>query len=79
MRQTMPSLPAFCLLAAVVAPPANAQANANVDICAANDDSAFSPSQRIPACNVLIKAAKNAPKELAAALVNRGAANWSRS
>jgi tetratricopeptide (TPR) repeat protein len=42
----------------------------------ADDDSAFSPEQRIAACNTLIKAARNAPKEVADALVNRGRAAW---
>jgi hypothetical protein len=62
----MPSRVVLCLLAAS---PAGAQGNANAAVCAADDDSAFSPEQRIAACNALIQAARNAPKEVADALV----------
>src|SRR6202041_3861322 len=72
----MPPRVVLCLLAAVAASPAGAQGNANAAVCAADDDSAFSPEQRIAACNALIKAARNAPKEVADALVNRGQAAW---
>src|ERR1700735_2255708 len=72
----MPPRVVLCLLAAVAASPACAQGNANAAVCAADDDSAFSPEQRIAACNALIKAARNAPKEVADALVNRGQAAW---
>ena len=72
----MPFRVVLCLLAAVAASPAGAQGNANATVCAADDDSAFSPEQRIAACNALIKAARNAPKEVADALVNRGQAAW---
>lgn len=76
MRQAMPSLIAACLLTAVVPPAAVAQGNANADICAATDESSVMPEQRIGACNALIKASRKAPKDLAAALVNRGSAYW---
>ena len=72
MRHTMPSGVALCLLAAFAGSPAGAQGNANATVCAADDDSAFSPEQRIAACSALIKAARKAPKEVADALVNRG-------
>src|ERR1700729_1837873 len=72
----MPSRVVLCLLAAFAASPASAQGNANATVCAADDDSAFSPEQRIAACNALIKATRNAPKEVADALVNRGQAAW---
>ena len=74
--RSLPLLTAVCLLAAFAAPQAKAQTNPNADICAADDDSAYSPQQRIAACTALIEAAKDAPKELAAALVNRGAVYW---
>ncbi len=76
MRRTMPSRVVLCLLAAFAASPASAQGNANATVCAADDDSAFSPEQRIAACSALINAARNAPKEVADALVNRGQAAW---
>src|SRR5260370_35092292 len=76
MRYIMPSLAAFCLLVASAAQPANAQTNANVDICAAGDESAVSPPQRIAACTALIETVKDTPKGLAPALGNRGGANW---
>ena len=66
----------LCLLAAVAASPAGAQGDANATVCAADDDSAFSAEQRIAACDALIKAARNAPKAVADALVNRGQAAW---
>src|SRR6202161_1948682 len=66
----------LCLLAAVAASPACAQGNANATVCAADDDSAFSPEQRIAACDALIKAARSATKEVAEALVNRAQAAW---
>jgi tetratricopeptide (TPR) repeat protein len=72
----MPSRVVLFLLAAVAASPAGAQGDANAAVCAADDDSAFSPDQRIAACNALIKAARHAPKEVADALVNRGQAAW---
>ena len=75
MRCSMPLLATVCLLAAIAAP-AQAQSNANAEICAADDASAFSPEQRIAACTALIEAAKDKPQDLAAALVNRGAAYW---
>jgi tetratricopeptide (TPR) repeat protein len=57
--------------------PANAQSNANAEICAAADDSAHSPEQRVAACTALIDAAKDAPAAtLAPLLVKRGAAYW---
>jgi hypothetical protein len=40
----MPSRVVLCLLAAVAASPAGAQGDANAAVCAADDDSAFSPS-----------------------------------
>jgi tetratricopeptide (TPR) repeat protein len=75
MRCSMPLLATVCLLAAIAAP-AQAQSSANAEICAADDASAFSPEQRIAACTALIEAAKDKPQDLAAALVNRGAAYW---
>ena len=72
----MPSRVVLFLLAALAASPAAAQGDANAAVCATDDDSAFSPEQRIAACNALIKAARNAPKEVADALVNRGQAAW---
>jgi hypothetical protein len=72
----MPFRVVLFLPAAVAASPAAAQGNANAAVCAADDDSAFSPEQRIAACTALIKAARNAPKEVADALVNRGQAAW---
>ncbi len=76
MRRTPPSRLVLCLLAAFAASPAGAQGDANATVCAAEDDSAFSPEQRMAACDALIKAARNAPKEVAEALVNRGRAAW---
>ena len=76
MRHVIPLLAAVCLLSAFAAPEAMAQANANADICAAQDDSAFSPQQRVEACTAVIAAAKDTPKELSQVLVNRGAAYW---
>jgi tetratricopeptide (TPR) repeat protein len=76
MRDTMPSRVVFYLVAAFVASQAGAQGDANATVCAATDDSAFSPEQRIAACDALINAARNAPKEVADALVNRGQAAW---
>jgi hypothetical protein len=55
----MPSRVVLFLLAAVAASPAGAQGDANAAVCAADDDGAFSPEQRIAACNALIKAAGN--------------------
>jgi tetratricopeptide (TPR) repeat protein len=72
----MPSRVVLFLLAAVAASPAATQGDANAAVCAADDDSAFSPEQRIAACTALIKAARKAPKEVADALVNRGQAAW---
>src|ERR1700761_5684348 len=72
----MPSRVVLCLLAVVAASPVAAQGNANAAVCAADDDSAFSAEQRIAACDALIKAVRNAPKEVADALVNRGQAAW---
>ena len=76
MRTNLTFLASFCLIVAFAVPPVEAQPNANADICAADNDGAFSPPQRIAACTALIEATKDAPKELAAGLVNRGAAYW---
>ena len=76
MRRFLPSCAALCLLAALAASPARAQGDANATVCAADDDSAFSPEQRMAACDAVIKTAANAPKAVAAALVNRGRAAW---
>ncbi|MCC2109557.1 MAG: hypothetical protein KDJ40_19155, partial [Hyphomicrobiales bacterium] len=65
MRRLAPSLAAICLFAASAASPAHAQANARADICAADDDSAFAPEQRIASCTALIKSAKGAQKDRA--------------
>jgi tetratricopeptide (TPR) repeat protein len=75
MRTHLPLL-ASCLFVAFAVAPATAQPSPNADICAADVSSAFSPQQRIAACTALIDAAKDTPKELAAELVNRGAAYW---
>ena len=65
MRYTMRSRVGLFLLAVFAAWPANAQGNANAAVCAADDDSALSPEQRIAACTAVIKAARNTPKEVA--------------
>ena len=70
--RSLPFMTAVCLLAAFAAPGAKAQTSPNADICAAADDSAYSPEQRIAACTTLIETSKDQPSELAAALVNRG-------
>ena len=75
MRRLTTLLAALCLLAAAL-PPAKAQSTANADICAATDSSAVTPEQRIAACSALVEASKDAPVELSALLVNRGAAYW---
>lgn len=77
MRSIFPLLAAG-LLAALAAPPALAQANARAEICAASDDSAQSPSQRIAACTALIEAGKDGKddRELSRLLTNRGRAYW---
>ena len=72
MRRSMPLL-AVCFAAAFAAP-VLAQSSANNDICAADDDGAFSAEQRVAACTALIADAKDATP--AAAFVNRGRANW---
>ena len=69
------TLPAGRRRAAAV-PPAKAQSTANADICAATDGSAVTPEQRIAACTAMIETTKDAPVELSAILVNRGAAYW---
>jgi tetratricopeptide (TPR) repeat protein len=76
MHRNLSLLASFCLFVACAVPPVEAQPNPNADICAAADDGAFSPPQRVAACTALIEATKDAPKELAAALVNRGATFW---
>ena len=58
----MASRVVLCLLAALAAWPAAAQGNANATVCAADDDSAFSPEQRISACDALIKARETRPR-----------------
>jgi hypothetical protein len=70
--RSLPSLTAAYLLAAFAVSEVSAQTSPNADICAAGDDSAYSPEQRIAACTALIGASKNQPGELAAALVNCG-------
>ncbi len=75
MRRTL--FAAFATLAVLAAPQVQAQTGAKADICAAGDDSALSPEQRIAACTALIEDAKDAkPGELSKLLTNRGAANW---
>ncbi|MGH6665908.1 MAG: tetratricopeptide repeat protein, partial [Pseudolabrys sp.] len=74
MRHYLPLL-AICF-ATAIATPALAQTSANNDICAADNDSAFSPEQRVAACTAVIADAKDAPQALSAALVNRGNASW---
>jgi tetratricopeptide (TPR) repeat protein len=76
MRTSLPLLIVICLFVLAASPPAHAQANANADICAAENDSAFSPEQRIAACTALLGAAKDGSEEQVSALVNRGAAYW---
>ena len=70
--RSLPFITSACLLAAFAVPGAKAQVSPNTDICAAADDSAYSPEQRIAACTTLIETSKDQPSELAAALVNRG-------
>jgi len=72
MRRSMPLL-AVCFAVAFTVP-VLAQSSANSDICAADDDSAFSPEQRVAACTAVIADGKDAPP--ASAFVNRGRANW---
>ena len=60
--RSLPLLTAACLLAAFAAPEAKAQTSPNADICAADDDSAYSPEQRIAACTALIEASKDQPE-----------------
>src|SRR5690348_16748272 len=74
--RSLPLLTAAFLLVALAAPVAQAQLSPNADICAATDDSAYSPEQRIAACTALIEASKDQPAELVAALVNRGSAHY---
>lgn len=76
MRRSMPFVAALSVLAAFAALPAKAQPTANAEICGSGDESAVTPEQRIAACSVVIDASKDAPGELSAALVNRGAAYW---
>ena len=76
MHRNLSLLASFCLFVACAAAPVDAQPNPDSDICAAADDGAFSPPRRVAACTALIEASKDAPKELAAALVNRGATFW---
>src|SRR5947208_1753877 len=45
--RSLPLLTAVCLLAAFAAPQAKAETSPNADICAAADNSAYSPEQRI--------------------------------
>jgi tetratricopeptide (TPR) repeat protein len=53
-----------------------AQDNINSEICAATDEAAVSPQQRITACSALIDTLKDQRQPLAAALTNRGATYW---
>ncbi|HEX3439596.1 MAG TPA: tetratricopeptide repeat protein [Pseudolabrys sp.] len=76
MRYTVPLFAVACLFGAFWSPAAMAQSNANAGICAAGDDDAVSPEQRVAACTALIADAKDSPQALAAALVNRAAANF---
>src|SRR5262249_44079441 len=57
-------------LALLAATPARAQNRADAEICAASDDSATSPEQRIAACTTVIMAATD-DTMLVDALVNR--------
>src|ERR1700759_2468530 len=66
----------LCLLSVVTASPAWAQGDANASVCAAEDDSAFSAAQSMADGDAVIKAARNAPKPVADALVNRAQAAW---
>jgi tetratricopeptide (TPR) repeat protein len=76
MRRTV-LLAAAGLITLLGGSPSNGQSNANAAICAAGDDSAQSPEQRIAACTALIEAGKDAPApELSALLTNRAAAYW---
>ena len=76
MRRVLPVVVVIGLLSAAIAFAARAEDNSNTEICAASDDSAYSPQQRIAACSTLVEALKDRPQALAAALVNRGAAYW---
>jgi tetratricopeptide (TPR) repeat protein len=71
VRFAIPLLAAGGLFAILAGPPAFAQSGANAEICAAADDSAFSPQQRIAACSALIAGAKDDSKALVDALVKR--------
>ena len=71
MRNPLASLVAFGLIAAFALPPALAQGDANATVCAASDEASLSPEQRMAACDALIRAARNAPKPTAEALVHR--------
>ena len=72
MRRLLPFLAAACLLTAAIASPIRAQ-GVNTDICASDDDSAYSPEQRIAACTASIEASKDATAALVTSLVQRGA------
>ncbi len=68
-------LTGFCFLLPTVQF-SQAQGDANAEICSGDNDSVFSPEQRISACTALIDANKGSPQELAALLVSRGAIYW---
>jgi tetratricopeptide (TPR) repeat protein len=76
MRYAVPLLAVACLFGPFAGPAAMAQSNANTSICAAGDDDAVSPEQRVAACTTLIADAKDTPQALVAALINRAAANF---
>jgi tetratricopeptide (TPR) repeat protein len=76
MRRRLSWLFAFACLAVLAGPPANAQGAVDSDICAAGDDSAVSPEQRIAACTRVIAAAKEDTKALVDALVKRAGVNF---
>ena len=71
MRRILPLLAAYGCLAVLAGQSANAQAKVDADICAAGDDSAYSPEQRVAACTASIAAAKNDSTALVDALVKR--------
>ena len=80
MHRAVADFVVFCLSSALLgilaAPVAQAQGNADADICASTNDAAYTPEQRIAACGTLIDTLKDQPKALAAALVDRGATYW---
>ena len=76
MRRILHAFSAACLLSIAATPAVHAAEATNSDICASTDDEAYPPQRRIRACSTLIEELRDQPRELAAALVNRGAIYW---